>query len=455
MVTKSLLAITIVLAISVAPGMSLKASADVGGSITNGDPIAPVINDMKSAIKDIIQQIESSVGISQFRIRQSLEILLGDLQYKLLELEGKTFRDVQTTQHQFFLNAETTIQEARKALTEPLNQIDGIATRVENSVARIPGADKSSRIHRVSPIYILQNQKSQQQTIIVTGSELNHGKVSLNFSDHQCTKGNHIDSQITFLCDLSHLQDSNLVSPAVGQLEVEQYRSMWQEFIDLFKRKNLKAKQYSLMIQVVPNSLGTYDISARKPVVTVSAPATRSQFIEAANGHCEKDHRHGPYPINRQGTPGSPLQQWEIIPESIRLGNEEHGNQGRSVEGPTDLTKTSFNMWIRLSNGGKCVFGDGDTRATLKVPVIWQEVRTTNDTKDYSPDKNHGELLWGTDVPIELQPDSTFTLTIHQINKENPVAIAPRNDLKWVRIDVSPDNTQILIRPRPVAEALQ
>lgn len=112
-------------------------------------------------------------------------------------------------------------------------------------------------------------------------------------------------------------------------------------------------------------------------------------------------------------------------------------------------------MWIRLSNGGKCVFGDGDTRATLKVPVIWQEVRTTNDTKDYSPDKNHGELLWGTDVPIELQPDSTFTLTIHQINKENPVAIAPRNDLKWVRIDVSPDNTQILIRPRPVAEALQ
>ena len=150
MVTKSLLAITIVLAISVAPGMSLKASADVGGSITNGDPIAPVINDMKSAIKDIIQQIESSVGISQFRIRQSLEILLGDLQYKLLELEGKTFRDVQQTQHQFFLNAETTIQEARKALTEPLNQIDGIATRVESSVARIPGADKSSRIHRVS-----------------------------------------------------------------------------------------------------------------------------------------------------------------------------------------------------------------------------------------------------------------------------------------------------------------
>lgn len=89
MVTKSLLALTIVLAISVAPGMSIKASADVGGSITNGDPIAPVINDMKSAIKDIIQQIESSVGISQFRIRQSLEILLGDLQYKLLEMEGK------------------------------------------------------------------------------------------------------------------------------------------------------------------------------------------------------------------------------------------------------------------------------------------------------------------------------------------------------------------------------
>ena len=431
------------------------AFAGVAEDISNGGPIAPTITALKNAITDITRQIEATIGISQFRIRQSLQIVLDDLNYKLSELEGKTFRDIKDTQHRFFLDAEITIQEARRVLVQPLSQAEDIAIKVENAAARIPGADKVARIHHSSPTYILQSQKKQVH-ITVAGSELNHGQATLQFYNEPCVEKGRLDTEITFLCDLDNAPDNANIETATGQLVVPVYQSAWSKFVQLFKDKKNTSKQYSIMIQVLPMALGSYEIVAKKSAVVTDPPRTRTSRIQAANGHCDEDKRHGPFLINRQGDPGTPTQEWVIVPGSIRVGAEVSGNQGRNVEGPQDVSSTSFVYYIRLTNGGRCILGGGDSRAELDTYIHWDEVRTHSIDQPYVPALNgQGTFMWGTDIPIDLTPQSTFTLTVKQFDKKQITVFQANNENKWFRVDVSPDNTKIVLRPRPVAEALK
>lgn len=430
----------------------LQSFGGVAESLAAGQAASSIIDQLMSEAKKVIQQLESTIGMNQFQIRQSMLTVTDELAYKLKEIEGKTAEDANKLLRDFFLKTEASINEAAQATKAPLDQVQNIANTVNESVARIPTTDKNPRIRTVSPFYILAAAPSSDVTVKITGSELNHGAASLKVGEVACEKGEHTDNSISFLCKGLTPAADKKAGMLVGNLDVSLYRGFWDKLGGIFKEKE-KFKKYSVALNFIPPSLGDYSVKATHQVKALEN-AERSGVVDAGNQHCQGERRHGPFTFTVIGGP-----EWSIVPGSIRVGKEIEGNKARSLDGPLEVTNKGFLFYSNLKNSGDCVKVLGkivsyDARAWLKQNIHWTEQRevTTTPVANVSA----GEMKWGVDIPITLPPNTIgFEVMVKQIDGAAPVVIGEDNSQRWFRVSANVPGNTLLIRPRPLDEALR
>jgi hypothetical protein len=422
------------------------AKADVIGIVATSITVEEAIKKLIDEAKDVIKQLESAVALNQFQIRQSLSIIIDELTFKLKELEGKTFSDLNNIQREFFTQSEATIHEAARAATAPLNQVQQITDRVNAAVARLPFADRSPRIFQVTPAYKSQLEKNFE--IIIKGSELNHGAVSLTFNGKPCKLLHHIDSAIKFRYDLVEITESHKVVPLIGNLEIDLYRSTWGRIGGIFNKDRPK-KSYRVMVQLIPPILGSYSVQA---IYMQYSQQTRPQTgqVSAQNNFCVNGYNtHGPFLFSVLSGPG-----WTIIPGSIHPGAEISGHGNRNLIGPSNVTDTGFAYHASLRNTGRCFGPIRDGRAWLTQWIHWSERGTVSTQRTLAVDT--GALAWGKDVSISLPPNvQSFTVTVNQIDGTRKIMIKADNSQKWFRLDSDATMRTIVLCPRPLDEALR
>lgn len=444
-----------VLLTALAVPTSQPASAQAVSSIAAGMSVSAIVGTLRSAALDIVRELDKTVGVNSFQIRQHLLLIVSELEHAALTLEGKFFKDLDATQQAFFRNVEGTVHEASRAANQPLDKLDAVAKTLATAVERIPLADGSPRILRSTPSYVVAKANASEVRVSFDGSRLNYGPPTLKFGAAECKLAGHTDVLLDFVCPGNLFRASASVSPVSGNLVVDDVETFWAKVKNVFRHYDPK-KQYRVLVQAVPEVLGTAELYTQFEE-TVEEFADRSAPLNASNNHCEGEREHGPFTFSVQGGP-----EWSIVPGSARWGGESTGNQQRSVNGPFDLTPKGFRFMAKLKNGGDCgpyrPFSSDrlwvDARAWVGGNVLWRESKPTTVRKE--ADQSVGVLKWGQDVAIPL-PDrlTAFRLTVRQIDGGAPVIIDKDNSLRWFRVDHDTAKRTLVIRPRPIEEAMR
>lgn len=131
------------------------ASADIVATAAAGSSISGLIDQLQSVAEKIIHELDDKVGLNAFRIRQDMTLVISELNNAALELEGKTFKDLNSTQKSFFQQSEVAILVARDAVQAPLDQLGEIQVRMSDTISGLPFARKTARVLKVEPHYIV------------------------------------------------------------------------------------------------------------------------------------------------------------------------------------------------------------------------------------------------------------------------------------------------------------
>lgn len=431
------------------------ARGQIVSSITTGMTVSAVVGTLRGTALDIIRELDKTIGVNSFQIRQHLLLMVSELEHAALTLEGKLFKDLDSTQQTFFRNVEGSINEASRATNQPLDKLDDIAKTLATSVERLPLTDGSPRVLRSTPSYVVSKLDVPETRLSFEGSRLNYGPPVLTFGSVRCRLAGQTDVRIDFVCPSSLFRATTSVIPISGNLVVDDVETFWAKAKSMFRHYDPK-KQYRVLVQTVPEVLGMANLYTQHEEAGEEF-ADRSAPLNASNNHCEGEHEHGPFTYSVQG--GS---DWSIVPGSARWGGETTGNEQRSVSGPLDLTPKGFRFMAKLKNGGDCgpyrPFSSDrlwvDARAWIGGNVLWRESKPISVKKQ--KDTDVGTLKWGQDIAIPL-PDKliAFRLTVRQIDGSAPVIIDKDNSLRWFRVDHDTAKHTLIIRPRPIEEAMR
>jgi ABC-type multidrug transport system fused ATPase/permease subunit len=428
------------------------AKQNFASSIGTDQVVSSIVEKLRTSAIDVIQELQVAVGVNSFQIRQSLLLMISEIEHGALTLQNKVFKNLNRTQQDLFRNAEFAIWEAKQAADKPLDSLNNTTQILVTALERLPLVDKSPRVLRASPLFLVSKEGSGTTVISVTGSRLNYDAPSLTINNIKCTVAGRTDIKLDFVCPNSIIKAESSVVPLSGALIVGDVKSFWQKLKKLF-RYYREEKRYQLLIQVVPQNLGTYTLHTINEQ-DIEERAERSAPISAANDHCQGERTHGPFTFSVLGGP-----EWSIVPGSVRWGGETSGNRGRDLQGPFDVTPKGFRYMVKLQNGGSCVKAFGeivsyDARAWLSGNVLWTETRTVKARKE--DDIASGALIWGKDVAIALPPGLiSFALTVSQIDGSSPIVIDKDNSLRWFKVDLDTEKNILLIRPRNVEEAMR
>lgn len=444
-------AITLLLAVPCS-GFS---AAQVPGGLAAGMTVGSIVGTLRGAALDIIRELDKTVGVNSFQIRQHLLLVVSELEHSALTLEGKLFKDLDISQQAFFRNIEGAINEASNATNQPLDKLDGIAKTLATSVERLPLTDGSPRVLRSTPSYVVTKLEIAETRVSFEGSRLNYGPPTLKFGNIECRLAGHTDVRVDFICPSALFRTVASVTPVTGNLVVDDVETFWAKAKNVFRHYDPK-KQYRVLVQGVPEVLGVATLYTQHEEIEEEF-SDRSAPLNASNNHCQNETEHGPFTYSVQGGP-----DWSIVPGSARWGGESSGNQQRSVSGPLDLTSKGFRFMAKLKNGGDCgpykPFSSDrlwvDARAWIGGNVLWRESRQISVKKQ--SDLSIGTLKWGQDVAIPL-PDKlmAFRLTVRQMDGSAPIVIDKDNSLRWFRVDHDTAKHTLVIRPRSIEDALQ
>lgn len=424
---------------------AVSAQGAAAGMVVAGtvDAAAQSIRDNANAV---IQQLEQSFAISSFRARQDIAFLVAEIDHVAERQRGRLFRDLDRQERQLFVDANNLLIEARRHAGTTLAEAEKVVQTVESGIARLPFADRSPRVLRASPNYLLGRSAGAPVTIKVEGSQLGFGPATLKAGGQACAQSAQTEVALTFQCPASLFQAAGEPRTVTADLQLVMPRSLWGRL--LFRKPGRKA--YKIQTVVVPNRMGSYSIEGAFRVSDRIANQ-RTGLIDAANPHCAGERTHGPFRF-------TPANGFQIDPESVRLGSVRGSNRQASVLGPNDVTSAGFYYNMKLKNGGDCVKVLGrivsyDARAWHSQNVHWTDVRTEETERPL--ELPAGELRWGEDVALPLpQNVSWFRLSINQIDGEKRVVTDRSETNDWFSVDMDAERRTLVIRPRQLSQAL-
>jgi hypothetical protein len=421
------------------------------GIIAADMAVSSIVEKLRAAAQDVIQQLGQVASVNSFQIRQHVLLAISEMEHSALTIETKTFKDIDSTQQSLFRNVESTIAEARRAATASLQDANKIALNVESAVARLPLASKSPRVTNIRPDHLLSPSASQPVRLIVEGNFLAYGPSTLTMDKQDCPIASQTDTSLVFLCPATIFRTADSFRNVTGSLTVADYKEFWERIKGVFRHYDPK-KIYRSLVVAVPPKIGTYSLEVNYNTQTQTTIASSAPF-DSGNPHCTGQRDYSNIYSVQHGA------GYSIVPGSITFA-ESSGNAERSMAGPLDFTPAGFRMQSTIKNSGSCgpdlPFGAGrswyDARAWMAGTVSWTEVITNTVAKQETVQS--GDITWGSDIAIILPSQLNWLkLTITQIDGTKPVVIGEDNNQRWFKVQRA--GNVLKISPRQVEEALK
>jgi len=430
------------------------ATADPVTAIAAGAAVDNTVDGIKNAAQEIIQQLESSVGMSSFRGRQDMAFLIAELNYFATQHRNAVFKDLNASEKRFLTDANNLVLNTAREVRGGLRDADRIAGTLESGIARLPLADRQPRISRSAPEYILDNTTAAPVRITATGSLLSGGRnPRMTVAGKACAPIGGLDTSLAFSCDGAAFRTTTGVGAVTADLTM-QVDQPW--YLDIWRGLTGKpepTKAYKLLVYVVPRTLGTYRVEGVvEEDYTVSEE--RSGVVDANNQHCWGERRHGPFRF-------TPREGWKIDSASIHEGGEHSGNGGRSLNGPLEVAESGFVYYANLKNSGDCgprlPFSDRrayyDGRAWINKDIIWTEIQPH--VRDAPLPITTGPMNWSEDIAVPLPERwKQVSVTVDQFDGQHRVMTGDDAALDWFSVSIDPNRRMLVIRPRSLDEAM-
>lgn len=411
--------------------------------------VSSVIDDLRSAIDDVMHNAANEVGRGAFAVRGNGEILMRQLDVMMTELEGKTFKDLNDSQQAFFNNLNASLSELRATSKYTVEQANQLVQSADAVLGTLPGANRSARVINFSPRYVLSKDSDQTVNVSITGGWLGSGEPTLSAGTEKCERLSRTEAQLSFLCKLpvveklqkSAGEDVNEVSFRKLHLVTYDRTGFWGA---LFGRKPLP-RSYDLAIAMVPSVLGTFSATADTSIPVIEY---RDQAAErgSRNPHCKRSRDY----------------QWQVdvagMGEGWRIAQEPRieklGDKDASDVGLTQWTETGFLARGRAHNSGRCSWVSDDARGSVKIRAKWREQRTVN--QPGKAEVEIGPIEWGDEKLVELPKGTKFVaLTGQTIDGKTQVDTSTNSQGRsWYSVSFDVANGILLIKPRSLEDAL-
>jgi len=356
--------------------------------------IENLAHDITTNLNSTIKQLESSATVTTFNARSDLLVVLENVNNVSSALVGKTFGELNKSQKDFFERASKFTKETQDGIEITAERIDGLVNDLGDSLARIPGANRSPYVTKYTPSYFLGSDAPKD--ILIKGTLIGTGEPRLSFGKIECSKKAQTERDLRFECPAEII--SSKEKWATGLLTVEE-KQPWYLFFS-----NNKKKQYTISVASVPNTFAEFSLETY-------TTERITQYVDRAqdNGHTN-EHCQGPTPIAWTYTP-SPGCSIDITSVSAPAGVSSQS----TYNGVQSLTGTGFLVTGVVRNNGSCaprIIGQRayvDGRGTIGVNARWKDICITS-TETPQPVKS-GNLSWQSQLSLQLPQNlSKFVL---------------------------------------------
>lgn len=429
-------------------------AADPVTGFVAGAAVDGVVQGVKNAALEVIQQMDSSVGTNSFRVRQDMSFLISELDYFATQHRNQIFSQLNASEKRFVTDTNNLILTTSRETRSRVKETSEIAGTLESAISRLPWANSQPRVSRSSPGYMLDNASGAAVRVAAEGNLLSKGhNARMTVAGKPCAAIGSIDTSLTFSCDGAAFRADTAVSAVTASLSMEVDQPWYSGICNSLTGKPAPVKTYRLLVHVVPRSLGTYRVEG---VADEDYDVTEEQsgVVDASNDHCWGERRHGPFRF-------TPRVGWRVTASSIHEGVEHSGSGQRSLDGPLDVTESGFLYFMKLQNSGSCgpklPFTNRrafyDARGWMRKDIVWNEVQTR--THDVALPLNTGPMAWGTDIAIPL-PDrmKQVAVTVDQLDGQHRVVTGDDAGQDWFSVSIDPNRRTLVIRPRSLEQAM-
>ncbi len=433
--------------------LTLLCSPAIGQDLTSafgvGATIGSTIDQLKESANEIAHNAGNEFGRGAFSTRQNAEILIQQLNAMSIELEGKTFNDLNNSQRMFFLNTKNTLDEINKSTKYSVNRAQQLVVQADSMLGTLPGANRTSRVLDFSPRYILSDRTNLPITVNVTGSWLGSGDPKLIIDGSTCFRLQKTESKLIFQCKFEINNTSDNVS--FQKLNLTTYdRPSWLESITQFFGSSPKKRKYELALAIVPKKIGSFSGIART-MQDIAEERSKSQEFRNDNEHCQGTRTYV-WTANIDNTDG-----WHLAaPPTTRLLSDSDATN----EGIQAWSASGFVLQGKAKNSGSCapkIFGHRayvDGRGHVLISAKWTESRIV---KKYADEAFEiGQIEWGVERTIRIPENSIFASVSSKLlngDKFEDTSTDSASRL-WYRINFDISNHRIVIRPADLETAL-
>lgn len=429
------------------------AAANPATAIAGSTAVNSVIDNAKSNVEDLIDELDGTVSRNSFAVRQHLLLILQNLDIVAKELAGQTFGQLDNSQKLFFNNLNNSLARWEETSKVTLGEVQNTLDQVEVTISRLPGTDKRPRVLRFGPTYVLPSRSNDKVRVAVRGSLLGAHEPSFKLGGRPCERTTKTESQLEFLCPANAFRFGPRVASSKGVLKVYENQTLLDKLAGLFS-DNQESYTYDLGIFTVPRQMGSYQATVVRKVTTRET-AQRSQRFRHRNDHCQGRRSHN-WNVNARAG-------WRIDPASIRARATDtsrrssfHGVYERSESGFQLRARTvNHGNCIRYPHGGCCISHDG--RGSVNVSASWTEYRDV-ETEVQEP-LGRGALEWERDLSLPL-PERTLSVVVEfrPIDGRHAVLTTgvtqPQARDRWLEVATDPTARLTVLRPLGAEAAL-
>lgn len=322
------------------------AGVEIAGSLA----ISDLITQLRNALISVSGKISSDVSRNSFEVREHIALLIQLVDQLGQSLIGKTFDQLDEKQRAIFLNINNSVVQMQNAASVTIAQVDDVVARTNDAFGTLPFSDRIPRVLRYGPAYVVglapgaNPVKASDVPITVSGSWLGVGEPKLAFGGTPCQLQGKTETSLSFNCPLSAFVSGSKVESISGSLTVFREKTFWEDIKSVFVEVPTEI-DYKLAMFAVPQTMGTYKVSATVATSTTEEAIRQTQDFYHSNGHCE-----GPaYPVwTVNATAG-----WKIDVNSIQV-HELTKNGDTQNHGAFNRTENGFQMGGIVRNEGSC-----------------------------------------------------------------------------------------------------
>lgn len=404
-----------------------------------------MIDDFKSAINDIIDNLDASVTRNSFAMRQYLILLMQNIDIVSANITKNSFGELNNTQKDFFNKLNFTISKWNEGTEITIGSVNDTLKMVNDITARLPGADKTPRVISYTPAYVINGEDTK---VSIEGTLIGDGNPTLYFDNIACGRLTKDDYHIVFDCPGKIFSSSDEIKGKSGKLKLFSSQKKW-----VFFPGDEKIYNYDLGIYIIPEVMGSYKIDA---IVENKIKETRqrTESFDHKNPHCESSQKKITWTVNADIAGG-----WKIDPTSVKPKVNHRGKKSY-FNGVFDKTESGFQLRAVAQNHGKCTLGGllggllgKDARGGIGVSVTFNEYKY--DTLQETISIESGTLKRNEEKIIKLPKNHIRPIIeITQMNNSKLVANGKLNE-KWFDIVYDSGGGLVMIKPKSLDKALK